>query len=562
MKTQANDSERSRPGTLAGFWSDREGNIALMFAGCLPVIFGCAALAVDVGSLYTEKRHLQGAVDLAAIEAAAKLDNREAAARGALEANKTGELSSFSVVLGRYTPDPQRSHAERFVEGHEGANAVKVSVTTERPTFFAGAFLGKSVSMKAEAIAATASSATFSIGSRLLAVRGGLPNRVLQGLLGGSVELSAMDYNALLSAQVTLLQQVDALASELNITSGTYQDVLLADASVSDWLSAAAAVAGRNGDTGAQTALRKLIWHTNAERLSIRLDKLISLGSFANVEVGRGNSALGATFNTLELASAAARIANIGNQVSFDIGAGLPGIAKLSIEVAIGEPLQASTWAAAGMPNATIHTAQTRLKAVAEVGGSALLAGANIRLPIYLELASASGRLHSVSCEAGQTNRPTATIAAKPGLLSAWIGEPDPSWTNFGGKPLVAPAQLLTTALIRLKGQAFIQASNKNETLLEFSNADIQNQTVKRTETSNISETVVRSLVRNLSIQAEFGGLAVPLTIQREVAGLLGNAAAPIDEALQPILQTLGVHLGEADVRVHGATCGSGVLAG
>jgi hypothetical protein len=43
---------------------------------------------------------------------------------------------------------------------------------------------------------------------------------------------------------------------------------------------------------------------------------------------------------------------------------------------------------------------------------------------------------------------------------------------------------------------------------------------------------------------------------------LLGIVARPLDATLHGVLTTLGLHLGEADVRVHGIHCGGGVLAG
>ena len=50
------------------------------------------------------------------------------------------------------------------------------------------------------ALAANASLATFSIGSRLLAVRDGLLNALLSAMLGSNINLSAMSYEALLDA--------------------------------------------------------------------------------------------------------------------------------------------------------------------------------------------------------------------------------------------------------------------------------------------------------------------------------------------------------------------------
>ena len=52
------------------FVSDERGNIAFIAAACMLLVTGCAALGVDVGSVFTDKRRAQSAADLAAIVAA------------------------------------------------------------------------------------------------------------------------------------------------------------------------------------------------------------------------------------------------------------------------------------------------------------------------------------------------------------------------------------------------------------------------------------------------------------------------------------------------------------
>ncbi|MBU1211419.1 MAG: hypothetical protein KJ587_09125 [Alphaproteobacteria bacterium] len=546
------------------FHSDRSGNAALLFAGSLPVIIACTALAIDVGSLYTERRQVQGAVDLAAIAAAANLSNRDTAALQTLKANHVGAIKSLNVVPGRFDPDPQRDYTERFTAGANPPNAVKVSLVTERPYYFAKVFMNDSADIEAEAIAATASNATFSIGSRLLAIRDGLPNQLLEALVGGNLELSVMDYNALASADISLADQMDALAGELNLTAGTYRDVLLADATVGDWFAAAAAVTGKNGDTVAKASLEKLIAQSNAGSLSLPLNKLIDLGPFGNASIGEPGHNFAALFNALELVTAAAQVANIDHEVSLNLDAGLPGIARLRLDLSIGEPPQFGGWAAVGVPQATVYTAQTRLRLVAEIGGGAMLSNATIRLPVYVDMATGSARLHGVSCEAGRTDQPAATIAAKPGIISAAIGEPAYGWSDFGSKPMLHSANIVDTPLIKVRGKAFVEASNMNETLLDFSHDDIVNRRIKRVDTTDIGASLVSSLLSNLRLRAEIGGLGLglPGILEQHVAGLLSNIAAPIDAVLATVLETLGVHLGEVDVRVHGAACGRAVLAG
>jgi uncharacterized membrane protein len=81
---------------------DRDGAVGIMLALFLSVCVSLTALAIDMGSLYLERRTLQGAADLAAVAAASDLTHAEAAARATLKANGLGEIRSLSVIRGRY----------------------------------------------------------------------------------------------------------------------------------------------------------------------------------------------------------------------------------------------------------------------------------------------------------------------------------------------------------------------------------------------------------------------------------------------------------------------------
>ena len=63
------------------------GNFATKAAMIFPVCVAAMALAVDEGALYSERRKLQGATDIAAIVAAANIQKAEIAARQAFNDN-------------------------------------------------------------------------------------------------------------------------------------------------------------------------------------------------------------------------------------------------------------------------------------------------------------------------------------------------------------------------------------------------------------------------------------------------------------------------------------------
>src|SRR5690606_27699591 len=134
---------------------------------------------------------------------------------------------------------------DRFVPGGEPANAVRVSLSKKGTLFFGSAIMAPPT-LSTTATASSQAEAAFSVGSRLAKVDGGILNALLGGLVGGSLSLSVMDYNALLSAAVDALSFLDALAVQLNLTAGTYGDVLQSKATVGQIATALANTAGMN----------------------------------------------------------------------------------------------------------------------------------------------------------------------------------------------------------------------------------------------------------------------------------------------------------------------------
>ena len=88
-----------------------------------------------------------------------------------------------------------------------------------------------------------------------------------------------MDYNALLDANVSMFDFLNALSTELDVSAGTYSDVLGADATVGDVLDAVAAVSQQSGNDAAAAAARLLKSQSNAASLAVPLSQMIARGS-------------------------------------------------------------------------------------------------------------------------------------------------------------------------------------------------------------------------------------------------------------------------------------------
>ena len=569
---------------------DRSGHFAMMTAIVMPVALALGAFAVDAGSLYLERRQAQTLADLAAIAAAANIDKAEEAVRlvladngmpdvaiGTLRDGKiqwspgAGTGTTFpSAVLsrGRYVASPDIAAVERFAPdsatGTGTPNAVRVTLNTIGTRYFAASIIPPP-QIAVQASAATTAEAAFSVGSRLVKLEDGLVNALLRGLTGSSITLSVMDYNALLDADISLLSFLDALAVELDLEAASYSEVLDADVTLGQ---VGRAIAAAGGD-GTKAAAQKLGTQAGGARApTFPLSRLVGLD---NGTVRARLQQVGAEVGVMELVMMSAILAGKGRQVALDLGASVPGLLSVSVDLAIGEPPQKSPWFTIGAGGEVVRTAQTRLRLIAEIGNATSLAGllgARIRIPLYLELAYAEARLKSVSCPTGRPESVQVKIDARPGIANLYLAEVDPSKiVDFANPAPRSPAKLVQLAVVSVTGQAQAEIAAIAYKGLTFSADDIARRKIKQVSTDTIVTSLTQSLFSSLQldVKLELGLLGIPLlSLPSNATALLGQtigAAAPaLDLVLGELLKTLGLSLGQADIRVHGAVCGRAVL--
>lgn len=582
----------SRARRLCGrFGSDRVANFAVITALSAPIAIALAAFAIDEGSLFTERREVQSLVDLAAISAAANLDNVEAAVLATLRDNglssvivhRAGDSTDMTagkavvgIVPGRYTAISSVAVNSRFEAGKKPFNAVEVSLRKTGTLYFGGAMMAPPV-IGATATASTSAEAMFSVGSRLLKVDGGILNALLGGLLGGNISLSVMDYNALISADVDVLSFVDGLATQLHMTGVTYSDVLASKATVGQIAAAMADVPGL--DHASKLALKSIATGATSA-VNIPLDHLVDLGSVGRLALGQRPAGLSVDASAMGMLTAAAALANGSTQVQINLGATVPGLTATTLDIAIGEPAQFSPWLAIGETGAVVRTAQMRIRLVASVGvGSPDLGGGvkllSVRLPLHIEVAHAEARLTDISCPTGRPDSLKVSIAARPGIASLRIAESDGAGfadfarpQSFHGARIAEVSVkllLVTLDLLAVNGSASVAVDNASPTTLTFDSADIAGKKIKTVSTRNIAQSLTTSLIEDLSLSVNALGLGLNVTallgtVKPAVVRVLDGVTEPVDTLLYNVLAALGVRIGEADVRVGGASCGRSVL--
>ncbi|WP_245319297.1 pilus assembly protein TadG-related protein [Mesorhizobium temperatum] len=571
---------------------DLKANFTVMTALCAPFALALAAFAIDEGSIYVERREAQSLVDLAAITAASNINNIEAAVVATLGDNgmpgivvqKAGQTIApalgktvVSVTAGRYSPESSLGVDKRFEAGKTPHNAVHVTLKKIPARYFASSLIPTPV-IGTQAVASVAPQAMFSVGSRLLSVNGGILNALLGKLLGGNISLSVMDYNALIAADVNLLSFFDALAVQLQLTGVSYSEVLASKATVGQ-------IATAMADVSPVGSTSKLALQTIASRttstVKIPLNHLVDLGSMGQLGLGQQSAGFSVDASAMGMLTTAAALANGSKQVELNLGATIPGLTSTTLAIAIGEPAQFSPWLTIGEKGAVVRTAQTRIKLVASVGiGNSNLGGGTtllaVNLPLHIEVAYAEAKLTDISCPTGRPDSLEVSIAARPGVASLHLAASDAdsspiAFADFSNpqsfsNAQIAAVRLLLIPLLSVNGSAALDITNNDPTTLTFNSTEIANKTIKTASTKNLTQSLTTSLVDELSLSINALGLgllnvtALLGTVKPAVIAALNAVTAPVDELVYNVLAALGVHVGEADVRVMGATCGRSVL--
>ncbi len=546
-----------------GFIKDRKGAISILAAFSSVLILGFAALAVDLGSIFLQTRKLQGIADLAAIAAARDLGNAQAAAQATAQANGWKGPIKVLVVTGTYAPDASLPSGKRFVAGAAPVDAVQVTLGAQADLFFGQAITGKSSeSISRTATAAQAQLATFSLGTRLAALNGGVANAALSALTGSQVSLSVMDYNALTTANVDLLQYSQALATHMSLQGASFDKVLSSKVSEGDALSVMASVLSTNNQDPAAAAMRKLAAAASTSTPA-QLDRLIDLGPYADQDHVSGGTGAGVAVNAMDMANAILQLAQEGRQVKMDVGANVPGLADVTIWLAIGERPNKSPWLTVAKDGSeVIRTAQTRLYIDSKVAPGGVLGGlgvAQVDLPVLVEAAEADAKLGSIDCTAQ-----SARLLVRPSVGSVNIGQIDVSQLNNFKQPLnVQPANLVSALFVHASGSSREKLGGVNWQSVSFSHADIASGVVKTVSTEDLAQASVGSLIGNMKLSVSVGPLALgvgQLGVTNALGGVLTTAATPVDGLLNSLEDLLGIHIGQADTRVNGLRCRDAAL--
>jgi uncharacterized membrane protein len=604
-------------------------------------------VGTDLGYLFFMKRQYQKAADLAALAGAPKLNGpagcqlAKDAAR--LNANGSGandplrnlppniSLEEADITCGRWDP-AFTSNASHFDSTDPNHNAIRVSFS-RTPDAILSIFSGNRT-IGVQAIAAKASDpvASFSVGSGVARLDDGALNRVLTMLLGTGVDLSLIDYTGLADAKVNLL----GLAEALDLGLGSYDELIAANISLSDLITAAITALPQSNDSATATLVAELLQGLlsldgglDLDRTTINLLKTAKQAGLITVDLDTKNprSALNGDISALNLLLVSLQVANSDAGAAAELELPLNPLANVKVKTTVIEPPSIAIgppgYYPGGKARTSAHTGQVRLfldaKVLTPAAGGDLLnfsllglasvklslpAGQLINLPIYAEVASGDGELEAVACKVDGAKHDVA-IGVTPGLAHVFVGKMPTAFTNRDTKwsdlakerfdllSVKAEVKLLfgllpvVDAPIGLKAKVDLPVSQPTRTSTTF-RFDPQTPVAKQNLLASVGSeqhlgAAIAGAIKGgaLDVELDTSGLKILgldasglsqlvdglvnrlAAIVKGVLSLVGAVLDPVlslldGAVLGPLLRTLGLQLGFADVQLLSASCDGG----
>jgi uncharacterized repeat protein (TIGR01451 family) len=397
-------------------------------------------------------------------------------------------------------------------------------------------------------------------GPRLASVnssQGVLLNALLGSLTNSTVNVSALDWNAVAGGNVSLLGTLKALEATLGVSSAS--TALNTPITLGQLTGALSTAASQAGNTSLSASLGNVA-------ANLGVPGTITLGSLLSSDGIVGTTQI----NALGLISGAVQLYNTQNVATTPtpitvsgVQLGQSALASITLQVQAVEP----PVYVCGPVGTTFHSAALRVKlgitaASTSLDTSALSAALGsttltlATFTVYVEVAEATGVITAVNAI---TN--AMTVQATPGIASIYLGTI--SDLNFFNRsralnvatdltPGTIASLVVGSTTIGVYAQAAVTGTAPTPTTLNFSGAGVQTQTAS---TSGLTATtLLTSLVGNLQVTISpslgnvLDGLVLPL-----LSGIISSAVTPILETavpgvLDPLLSDLGIQIGQVTV--------------
>ncbi|WGY47383.1 pilus assembly protein TadG-related protein [Vibrio sp. ABG19] len=322
---------------------DQSGAITLWLAAALLSLVIFTSVAIDTARLAFQRQQLQSIADLAASEIGLNnpyfIQSEGASNLTTMLSDKyKDQVDSLTVQNGYATIQNNRwviDTSTAAVANGYPASKVVVTKTVPQSMIAGGLFNDNEITLMAEAAVQKAGIISFGIGSKTLnSTDRGILNGLLGGLLGTSLNLGVASYEGLANTSLKLGSVLDALALDLGL--GSPQEVLETNISLLSVLETYLNVLD-NGDQFPD-GLNLII---NQLALVESIPDIVLGDVFTLSENGTQGAALETSLRALDLIKTTIFAANKDHFVNIPaLSLGVPGITDVTVKTQIIEPPQ------------------------------------------------------------------------------------------------------------------------------------------------------------------------------------------------------------------------------
>ncbi|MDY6947498.1 MAG: hypothetical protein SXG53_17450 [Pseudomonadota bacterium] len=415
-------------------------------------------------------------------------------------------------------------------------------------------------------------------GPRLASIdstQGALLNALLGNLTGSSVNVNVLDWQQLAGGNINVAQMLNLLQTSLNVS--TPSQALSANATLLQVLNAAAgATVGGNAASVAASLANVAV------PLTVPIGGIV-LGDLLKISGAPGQTSI----NALDLVMGAVQIYNTRNVVTTNtpVSLGIAGVTGVNGVTLAAQVVEPPTYSC-GPYGTGFHSAAIRLKlnvtlpaqspllgvlnGIAGVTNSSVTLGS--ALTLYVEVARAEGTLGTINAI---NNIFSAQVS--PGVADLYIGSISDnvffnrnttlSQASFTPAPF-GTLSLTALGLISVNGTIGIKAYARGQlptpTTMNFSQPYPQTQTAYTG--AGFAGNLLATLLGNLQVSVTLNllpivnlDLLIAGVLQPVISGVLSPILSSLTTVLiDPLLNLLGIKLGEAVVTAYGtySVCG------
>ncbi len=526
------------------------------------IALGSAVIVIDTGRLYMEQRSLQRMADSIALDTA-----HESALCGAGELNDEAQRQQIAAANGVTSDDELEVLLGRLenVDGRweftedddpETAEAVHVELSRTVPaSLVMGGLFGNDITLSKQATSRRIPQASIRVGSSLIDVdsqESEILNAVFGELLDSEVSLSAASYEGIADATVSLQDMVNADAS-----AGTVNELLTSNITLGEALELFANAAS---EAGVATAGMEGLLEAGG---GIE-DAELTLADILRVESPTSEAGLEAEVGMLDMISAAALLANEENALTVPLGVDLavPGLTNVEAtlelfiveapQLAVGPPGRDSE----GNWRTEAETAQVRASLQAVVEADLLsVVGARAELATTLDAAGGRAWFESIQClPYSRQEFENAVLGTESELASLGL---DPDNSGLEVWALGGLATINADLSIDDEDNAIGVASTSSVIFCDNQPCHVDELPQSDSTSADLATTLGNGLVDltdNMEVEVSITllGLGFGVSAGEIEDAILEELLIPLltgmDELLMPVLEALGISIGNTDV--------------